>query len=835
MFVPAKPALAPSRTPPRALYRASTGGTYPHMSTESTVREPTQWRLVYHGYDPAAEPLREALCALGNGVFATRGAAPECDAGNGHYPGTYIAGVYNRLASEKAGRTIENESIVNAPNWLPFTFRVDDGDAFSIDDVEVLAYEQVLQMHTGLLVRTARFRDARGRETSLLQRRLVHMLDPHIAALQTTLRPENWSGTLTFLSAIDGAVENAGVERYSDLPGKHLEVLDRRYADEGIATLRVRTTQSHVEIAEAMRHAAYVDDRRVEPAFEALERPEAVAYEFSLRAEEGAEVRIEKVVALYTSRDTAISEPCEAATRAVRRAPSFARLAETHSARWGALWDRGTIGLDDHTHADMVLNLHTFHLLQTVSPNSIGRDVGVPARGLHGEAYRGHIFWDELFVFPYLNYRLPELARALLMYRYHRLDAARELAAEAGYEGALYPWQSSASGREETQEVHLNPESGRWIPDNSHRQYHIGIAVAFDMWQYFVVTRDVEFLAAYGMEMFIEIAKFWESIATYDEADDVYDIVGVMGPDEFHDADPNWDGLGLRNNTYTNVMVAWMFARVPHLLDALPDMQRRHLLEGTSVDEARLARWDDISRKLRIPMLDNGVPSQFQGYEDLEEFDWDGYRERYGDIQRLDRILEAEDDSVNRYKASKQADVLMLLFLLSYEELHELFGRLGVTFDEETVAKTVEYYLARTSHGSTLSRIVHSWVLARSDRHASLELFMDALDSDISDIQDGTTPEGIHLGAMAGTIDLIERGYSGMEVLGDRLRFKPSLPDGIACVSFRVYYRHRWLLVTLRDDEVSVESEPTALSPIEIECRGAVKQLGSSETVTFTR
>jgi len=806
------------------------------MCAQPTRSEHSQWRLIYRGYDPAEEPLREALCTVGNGLFATRGAAPECDAGGVHYPGTYVAGVYNRLSNEKAGRTIVNESLVNAPNWLPFTFRVDGGDWFSIDEVEVLDYGQVLETDSGLLVRNVRFRDREGRESSLAQRRLVHMLHPHIAALETRLRPLNWSGAVTFSSAIDGGVENAGVERYADLPGKHLEVRDRLYPEPGIATIRVRTVQSHIEIAESMRTDVFVNGERVEVDFGQLPGPsERVGYEFSVHAEEGREVRVEKLVALFTSRDTAISEPCQAASATVRKIDSFAELVRSHSSRWASLWDRGTIGLEGLPDADRVLNLHTFHLLQTISPNSIGRDVGVPARGLHGEAYRGHIFWDELFVFPYLNYRVPELARSLLMYRCHRLGAAMELAREAGHEGAMYPWQSGSDGTEETQEVHLNPESGRWIPDNSHRQYHVGFAVAYNVWQYFVVTGDIEFLAEYGMRMFLEIAKFWESIATYDAAAGVYDIVGVMGPDEFHDSDPNWDGEGLRNNTYTNVMVSWMLARVPYLLDRLPQMQRRHVMEGTGVDEKRLERWDDISRKLRIPMLEEGVPSQFQGYEDLEEFDWDGYRERYEDIQRLDRILEAEDDSVNRYKASKQADVLMLLYLFSYEELCEVFDRLGVEFDEDTVSRTMDYYLARTSHGSTLSRLVHSWVLARSDRHASLALFESALESDVSDIQDGTTKEGIHLGAMAGTIDLIERGYSGMEVLGDRLRFKPSLPDGIPCVSFRIYYRHRWLLVTLRDDQVHIESEVTDLAPIEIECRGVVKELASGAQVSFGR
>ena len=153
-------------------------------------------------------------------------------------------------------------------------------------------------------------------------------------------------------------------------------------------------------------------------------------------------------------------------------------------------------------------------------------------------------------------------------------------------------------------------------------------------------------------------------------------------------------------------------------------------------------------------------------YERLEELDWESYRSRYGNIRRLDRILESEGDTPNRYKASKQAAVLMLFYLLSADELGDLFARLGYELDEDTIARTIDYYLDRTSHGSTLSGVVHAWVLARSDRSRSWQFFLEALESDVSDTQGGTTAEGIHLGAMAGTLDLLQRDARGLERIG---------------------------------------------------------------------
>ncbi len=180
---------------------------------------------------------------------------------------------------------------------------------------------------------------------------------------------------------------------------------------------------------------------------------------------------------------------------------------------------------------------------------------------------------------------------------------------------------------------------------------------------------------------------------------------------------------------------------------------------------------------MRVPFLEDGIIAQFEDYDRLEELDWDAYRARYGDIQRLDRILEAEGDTINRYKASKQADVLMLFYLFSSTELRDLLGSMGYEFDPESIPRNIDYYMRRTSHGSTLSRVVHSWVLARSDRARSWELLTEALESDLLDIQGGTTAEGIHLGAMAGSVDLIQRGQTALEFTDHTLSHQP-LPAG---------------------------------------------------------
>lgn len=794
------------------------------------------WKLSYQGFDPEHEGLREALCALGNGYFVTRGAAAETGADDTHYPGTYLAGGYNRLQTEVAGRMIENEDLVNMPNWLVLQFRIEGGKWFRPQGTELLAYTQELDLLQGVLKRQMRFRDEQGRETRVTSRRMVSMREPHLAATETCFTAENWSGRMEFRSALDGTVINAGVKRYSSLNSKHLEPVETEGVAEDGIYLKVRTCQARQEIAQAARTQVFRGGEALVVERETQQNPGLIAQNFAVALTEGDTVTIEKVVAMFTSRDRAISECGIEARSLITRAPRFEALLAAHAAAWKRLWQHFDIGfeqLNGNGETRMILHLHIFHLLQTTSSHTVNLDVGVPARGWHGEAYRGHIFWDELFIFPLLSFHMPEITRSLLMYRYQRLNEARLAAKDGGYRGALFPWQSGSNGREESQVVHLNPQSGRWIPDETFLQRHVNAAIAFNIWQYCEVTRDSEFLHFSGAEMFLEIAKFWASLASFNEALGRYEILGVVGPDEYHTRIPGRDTPGLDNNSYTNVLAAWILWQALELLEFLPGDRRQMLTERLGIDDAEIERWQAISHKMLVVFHADGIISQFGGYEALEEFDWAGYSEKYGDIQRLDRILEAEGDTVNRYKVSKQADVLMLFYLFSAETLSALFERLGYSFGSETIPANIDYYRRRTSHGSTLSHVIHSWVSARVDREDSWRLFGAALRSDLDDVQGGTTPEGIHLGAMAGMVDILERGYTGMELRHNALHFNPALPSHLTSLKIRIRYRGHSLAVAIDDGFLTVTSSQSVVNPIMIGCGDEVQELRVCESVRF--
>jgi alpha,alpha-trehalase len=659
------------------------------------------------------------------------------------------------------------------------------------------------------------------------------MAEPSLAALETTIVAENWSGPMQIRSAVDGTVMNSGVERYRRLRGDHLVPVSANAVGPETITVVVQTRTSRIRVGVSARTRLVRDGERVPAERRLVRNRGVVAHELTVEVQEGTPITVEKVAAVVTSRTPAIYEPGLNATQSVARAGGFDELLERHVLAWDQLWQRFDIRIEDSERSQMILRLHVFHLLQTVSPNSIDLDVGVPARGLHGEAYRGHIFWDELFIFPLLNFQFPALTRTLLNYRFRRLGEARWAAREAGFDGAMFPWQSGSGGREESQTLHLNPRSGRWLPDNSRLQRHINLAIAYNTWQYFQVSDDVDFLRFRGAPMLVEIARFWASMATYDRARDRYEIRGVMGPDEYHDGYPDRHGPGLNNNAYTNVMVVWLLCRVIELFERLPDHHVRELWETLHVTRVEFDRWEDISRKMVVPFHGAGIISQFEGYGDLEELDWASYTARYGDIHRMDRILEAEGDSANRYQLSKQADVLMLFYLLSATELGQILERLGYELSSEAVSRTIDYYMARTSHGSTLSRVVHSWVIARSDRERSWELFSEAIESDVADVQGGTTAEGIHLGAMAGTVDLIQRGYTGLEARGDVLWFDPALPKELGALDFKVHYRGHRVQVRVTPSQLRVSAIPSEEAPIQVGFRDEVVELQPGATVEW--
>lgn len=743
--------------------------------------------IVFTHYDPADERRRETLLALGNGLLLVRAAAPWSRADGTHYPGNYRAGLYNTLADVVEGEKVTNESVPKLPNWLPLDFRrAGEAEWFSADRVEILDYRHLLDTHRGIACLELCFRDAAGCVTRLRERRLVSMAEPHLAALRLEIQPENWSGRLEIRSGIDGAVTNSNVPADRHHDGHHLAGQAGEIVEPGLLLLRAVTCQSRIALAVGTR-TRLLAPRALEGARSAaFHGASSVAEEMFCEAGPDTAVVLEKTAAVYCGLDGP-EEPGAATLHALQAAPGFRQLEEEHARAWQPLHE--ALGLEAAAEPlGCSLGYHAFHLLQTASPHVIGRDLGFPPRGWQ-EAYRGQIFWEDTLVQPFLDLRYPEIARALLMYRCRRLDDARAAARAIGLRGAMFPWRSGADGFEKTPRFQFNDVSGGWMRDETHRQRHIGAAIAQAAWRYVLATGDDAFLAEHGAELMLEVARFWASIARRNDATGRYHICGVVGPDEYHLRYPGAEKPGIDDNTYTNVMAARVLSLAPQVLERLPGPARAALRRRIGLEESELEQWDRVSRRLYVPFHPDGVIGQFEGFEKLRHLDMEAFRAAHPE-GRVDQVLAAKGDGVENYRISKQPDLLMLLHLLPHGELEGVLAHMGYRVTEAQLRQSAEWHLAHCQHDSSLSPVACAGALARLNPRRSWEFFLQTLRPDLESGKDSAAAEGAHLSAMGGAIDVLQRHYLGFRMLPEGLALDPAVPAALGPVRFTLRCRY---------------------------------------------
>lgn len=795
------------------------------------------WHLRYHGFTQSEEKLRESLTTIGNGYFATRGCFENERAYKDiHYPGTYIAGLFNKVPTVIHGKKIYNNDFVNAPNWLWIDFKIGDGIYLDILKTKILSYYHELDMKNALMRRRIKFEDDFGRITTLESERFASMADPHIAMLRYTITPHNYYDTITIRSFLDGTVINNGVPRYRPLSSNHLDAVAQEVR-QGNLFLQVQTNQSKVDIFMHGRHQLFSNGKEFQPEGKIEQTIETVKQKYTFEVKQNKPVSIEKAVSITTSKDEHLEHPEKAGLEKIQQAGNFNQEFEKHSKEWHRLWDIADFKIREDRFVQKTIRLHIYHLLVTASPHNKNHDVGIPARGLHGEAYRGHIFWDEMYVLPFYNLHFPKISKSDLMYRYRRLEAARQEALENGYRGAMFPWQSANYGTEETQKIHYNPVSGNWDPDLSRLQRHVSLAIALNIINYCKSINDREFMHLYGGEMLIEIAHFWASKAEKSGVDNKYHINKVMGPDEFHEKYPKAGEGGLNDNSYTNVMVSWLLNKTIHLYENIAPEELEDIKGKTGITQDEITQWIEIKNNLYLEFNKDGILAQFSGYFDLEELDWDYYRKKYEDVRRMDRILKAEGDSPDRYKISKQADALMIFYTLSPQQVKKTIEQMGYFIGDpyEFLDKNYRYYIQRTSHGSTLSYVVHAAILKylHNGKTERFDWFNEALKSDVQGAQGGTAKEGIHTGVMAGTIDIIIEGFTGIELFDDHFEIHPSFPDHWKEVTFKIYHLSRTFEFDFTHQKVRVTSLSAYDEPFYIKYNGIQKSLKSHDTVSF--
>ena len=736
------------------------------------------WQLSYdtvsHGVRAYGE---ESLLTLGNGYLGWRGAPVMTSYSDDHYPGLYVAGVFNQTSTPVAGRDVINEDMVNLPNPQLLKLTV-DGESVVFDPT---TRESVLHFDSGILSESYTIPTVKG-ELTLKTKKAVNPFKMHQIGLSIAISGD-FTANVTVQTIIDGRVENKNVKRYRDFESREFDVTALT-ADKLVA----ETRQSGIKLVVGAKTSSDAAEFSVTTGQDQI----VATGDFKLTPEDTIDV--ERVIGIATSYEEA--DPEQVVDEQLTSV-TFEEIVADSVKYWQDVWSEADIILDsDDPDLQRMIRMNVFHLRQSAQHHANQYlDASVGSRGLTGEGYRGHIFWDEIFVIPYLAANDPQTAKDILKYRINRLEGAQANAKIDGESGAMYPWQSGMTGDEQAQVIHLNTVNNEWDPDNSRLQRHVSLAIVYNLWIYVQLTGDESILQEGGLDVVVETSKFWLNKVTLGD-DGRYHLAGVMGPDEFHEAYPDADTGGITDNAYTNLMLTWA-------LNWLQELSQRENLPA--IDDVLLEKAQDVSTRLSLEISNAGIIAQYAGYFDLKTVDFEAYRQKYDDIHRIDRLMKAEGLSPDDYQVAKQTDTLMTLYNLGANHFVKLVNQLGYTLPTDWLQKNTDYYLARTVHGSTTSRPVFAGIdITLGNKEKALEYLKTAIGSDYYDIQGGTTAEGIHIGVMGETLEVIQNEFGGVSLRDGHIVINPSLPNGWRRLSFKQKFRGVLVSLDIYLNEVKV-------------------------------
>lgn len=729
-----------------------------------------QWQVKEYPFRRHDLPHTETILTIGNGLIGTRGTLEEGYPGD--QPVTLAAGIFNH----KAGELIPE--LVALPDWLPLLISI-DGETFHMDTGKVLGFERILDLKTGILSRGVLWCSPAGTVVQLQFERFASLADPHLLALAVTVKiltETDSQHTLAVTSALDGTRQNpaiadpdAWIDHWAWMEGwTGNEILHiSGGTDQSGYSVAMR---SHLQI-EGGESAVYTD----------VSAPRLPAHTATATVPSNQPIRIIKLVAVHTTRDGTDPDAHAASTLNSAIALGYETIKAAHIATWAACWDRFDIRIDGDEVAQRAIRFCTYHILIAVPQHDERTSIG--AKTLSGFGYRGHVFWDtELFMVPPMTLCDPTLARGLLMYRYHNLPGARAKAAEAGYEGAMFPWESTDTGEETTPRwVGTKDNLIRiWTGDN---EQHISTDIAYAALQYWRWTGDDDWMAHYGAEIVLDTARFWGSRAEWNAEAGRYELRQQIGPDEYHE--------NIDNSVFTNRMVRWHLEQADALWDWMAHnrphelAQLRDQLDLTA--EGR-AHWAEVARKLWIPISEEhgGVFEQFEGFFDrLKPIDLTDYAPR---TTNMDVIL--GHARTQRTRVIKQADVVMLMALLGDE--------LG---DRDFLRRNWETYLPTVDHGSSLSPSIHAWVGARLGLiDLAYDLFIYSATLDLEDHK-GNVRDGIHAACCGGVWQAVVFGFCGLRLTDAGVETNPQLPAHWRRVQFTVMHRGEPVVIDIKGNE----------------------------------
>ena len=766
------------------------------------------WILAEDSFDPEHLGKCEALMTLGNGYMGVRAATEERYLGETR--DMLVNGTFNKF---DPGAVTE---LPNAADMVGIDIRV-NGERFDLEKGTIKSYRRELNIKTAELVREVTWVSPGGSEVEAVFKRVVSLDRLHDLASCVTLKAVNCDMDITVKSGIDGRVTNTGAQHFTDG--------EKRFYDGKYMQYVPKTTESGITFVQTTVNEFSINGERLDvPAQIHMElRKLYGAYSFSLKR--GDVLTIEKYCSVYTTRDADMKELTvpEIQTEALRALKELAvfgyqNLADETAEAWKEqVWDEVPITIKGNDMDQFAIRFAQYHMRLMVPAHDNRMNIG--AKALSGEGYKGHCFWDtEIFLLPYYIFTQKDIARKLEEYRYLSLPGAHSKAKHNGYRGAMFPWESAWLDDGEVTPEFMDVDIITGLPNkvwSGFIEQHITADVAFGVWQYYTITGDQDYMDRYGYELIFDTARFWvsrledkdrlisedvdpEGRTVFSETDTVdgkYHICDVVGPDEYKEHKTD--------NAFTNYLAVWNIRKACEYYEFLKEEKPElfdKLNSRLSLDEYYVewkAKVDNVF--LPVPRED-GVLPQDSTYLTLKDIDLSKYKAQdfVGGISRDYNLKQ-----INQIQVSKQADVLVLFFLL--EDL----------FPAEVKRATWEYYSARTLHDSSLSLCTHAVLAAdMKEKDLAYDMFEKSIMIDLGPVMT-TSDAGIHAASFGGIWQGVVYGFGGLRMLGGKLRIDPILPDAWEGLSYTLWWKGQKLEVDITHDSVTV-TNLTGTDPVEI-------------------
>lgn len=750
------------------------------------------WSIVrnkYNTIDKTENYVYETIFTLANGYLGIRGIE---EFSNYKIRGTYIAGLFDKSEAQVT-------ELVNLPNPFSITLYIDN-TPIDLDNAEILNYERRLNMLDGILESSYELR-IKEKIIKIESTRFVSRANIHRLGVRYKIVPINFSGKVIVENAIETDTFNGILEPLNKIQHYEVTKVSDIYPGLGVC---VKTKDKGIGVSIVSRICGKNEKGEEVLKFRKYRNINNKPVEiYTVFVTQNEVVTLEKYISIYTEKET--SEAFKSAEYELDEFMNdgFESELASHMSKMRQVWERMDIEIDGDELAQQGIRFNLFNLYACAPDDP---RVSIGARGLHGEGYKGHVFWDtEIFMFPFFLYTLPEYAKKLLLYRYNTLDGARRNAQLNGYRGAQFPWESADDGSEVTPkwgEDYLGNPVRIWTGDE---EFHIGSDIAVAIVHYYMATDDAQFMYDYGVEMLLETGRFWATRVEYNDEKDRYEINKVIGPDEFHEH--------VNNNVYTNYLARWNLLKAAEFYNWLKEKNKvkfEKLKNCLGLTDEEVESWRKIAHKIYIPKKEGeDLIEQFEGYFQLEEHEITEWDEN--GLPKWPKTVDLR--KLSETKLIKQPDVVMLMLVLPEE------------FSHEEMKTNYEYYEKRTMHKSSLSPSMYSIMgLKVGDVHNAYKYFMKTVLVDLENNQ-GNTNNGFHAASAGGAWQSLVYGFGGVTLNSEgMLEFKPWLPENWKKISFNLNYRGTHLKVKVKNGEKLV-LEINASNEIEAKVDGVVQKL----------